>query len=106
MIHHVVSFQLNPEVNPADALEELVRASRSMLLKIPEVLSVKSGRNLDPESPWQFFFSIEVNSRDKLEVTLDDPHYLKFLEKHIRPNTVADFALSFELDPSKDLKYS
>ncbi|MFT3990327.1 MAG: Dabb family protein [Luteolibacter sp.] len=106
MIHHVVYFQLNPEVDAATALEELVRASRSLLLKIPEVLSVKSGRNLDPDSQWRFFFSIEVNSRDKLKVTVDDPYYLKFLEKHIKPNTVADFAMSFELDPSKDLKYS
>ena len=105
MIHHVVYFQLQPEVDVV-ALEELVRTSRSMLLKIPEVLGVKSGRNIDPESQWQFFFSIEVDSLEKLGITLDDAFYLKFVEKSIKPNTVSHFAMDFELDPSKKLKYS
>jgi len=34
MIHHVVYFQLKPEVDAA-MVEELVRVSRSLLLKIP-----------------------------------------------------------------------
>jgi hypothetical protein len=105
MIHHVVYFQLKPEVDEA-MMEELVRTSRSLLLRIPEVLSVRSGRNLDTESQWRFFVAIEVNSLDKLKVTLDDPFHLKFIEKHIKPNTVAQFAMDFELDPSRDLKYS
>lgn len=105
MIHHVVYFQLKPEVSP-EVIEELVRTSRSLLLRIPEVLSVRSGRNLDGGSQWQFFLSIEVNSLEKLRVTLDDPFHLKFVEKYIKPNAVGHFAMDFELDPSKDLKYS
>src|SRR4051812_40200532 len=105
MIHHVVYFQLKPEVDAA-ALEELVRTSRSLLLKIPEVLSVRSGRNIDTESQWQFFFAIEVDSLDKLRITLDDPYHLKFVEKYLKPNVTSQFALDFELDPSKNLKYS
>ncbi|MBC8125763.1 MAG: Dabb family protein [Gloeobacteraceae cyanobacterium ES-bin-144] len=105
MIHHVAYFQLKPEVN-ATMIEELVRTSRSMLLRIPEILSVRSGRNLNPDSQWQFFVGIEVNSLDKLSVALDDSFYLKFIEKHIKPNTLAHFAMDFELDPSKELKYS
>ena len=105
MIHHVVYFQLKPEVDDA-MVEELMRASRSLMLRIPEVLSVRSGRNLDPESQWQFFMGIEVGSRDKLKATLDDPFHLKFIEKHIKPNTMGHFAMDFELDPSKSLKFS
>lgn len=105
MIHHVVYFQLKPEVD-ATTVEDLMRSSRSLLLRIPEVLSVRSGRNLDPESQWQFFVGIEVNSLDKLRVTLDDPFHLKFIEKHIKPNTLSHFAMDFEMDPSKNLKYS
>ncbi|MCU0750792.1 MAG: hypothetical protein MUF13_14735, partial [Akkermansiaceae bacterium] len=60
----------------------------------------------DPGSQWKFFVSIEVNSLEKLKVTLDDPFHLKFIEKHIKPNTVSHFSMDFELDPSKDLKYS
>jgi Stress responsive A/B Barrel Domain len=105
MIHHVVYFQLKPEVDKA-MVEDLVRTSRSLLLKIPEVLGVKSGRNLDPTSQWQFFFSIEVDSREKLRITCDDPYHLKLMEKHLKPNSVSHFTMDYELDPSKDLKFS
>ena len=105
MIHHVVYFQLKPEGGSA-TLEELVRNSRSLLLKIPEVLAVRSGRNLDPEMQWQFYFSIEVDSLEKLRITLDDPQHLKLMEKWIKPNTIDSFAMDYELDPSRNLKYS
>ena len=105
MIHHVVFFQLKPEVN-AEMVETLVRTSRSLLLKIPEVLNVRSGRNVDPSSPWPFFLAIEVESLDKLRITQDNAYHLKFVEKFIKPNTSAHFAMDFELDPSKNLKYS
>jgi hypothetical protein len=105
MILHVVYFQLKPEADKG-VIEELVRTSRSLLLKIPEVLSVRSGRNLSPDSQWQFFFSIEVGSLEKLKTTLDDAYHLKLVEKYLKPNTVTYFAMDYELDPSKDLKYS
>jgi len=105
MIHHVVYFQLNPEVDKA-TMEEMVRTSRSLLLRIPEVLGVRSGRNLDPDSQWQFYFAIEVDSLEKLRATLDDPFHLKLMEKTIKPNVSNHFAMDFELDPSRDLKYS
>ncbi|MFD0895433.1 Dabb family protein [Luteolibacter ambystomatis] len=105
MISHVVFFQLKPEVDEA-RVEEMVRTTRSLLLKIPEVLSVKSGRNVDTASEWQFFFNIETESLEKLKITLEDPFHLKFVESVIKPSTTAHFAMDFELDPSKDLRYS
>lgn len=105
MIHHVIYFQLQPGVDKP-GIEELVRTTRSQLLKIPEVLSVRSGRNIDPESLWQFYFSIEVDTLEKLRATRDNPFYLKLIEKTLAPVTCARLALDYELDPSKDLKYS
>jgi hypothetical protein len=105
MVHHAVYFQLKPEVGPG-TLEELVRNSRSLLLKVPQVLAVRSGRNLNPAASWQFFFSIEVDSLEKLRATLDDPHHLKLMEKWLIPNSVDSFSMDFELDPSKFLKHS
>lgn len=105
MIHHVVYLQLNDNVGKPE-LEEMVRASRTWLLKIPEVLSVRSGRNLDPESQWQFFYSYEVESMEKLGVVKEDPFHLKFAESYVKPHTNQRFELDFELDPSRDLKYS
>lgn len=105
MVHHVTYFQLN-ELTDKSVLEDMVRASRTWLLKIPEVLSVRSGRNLDPESQWQFFYAVEVESREKLKFVKDDPFYLKFMQKFIEPHTRNQFGLDFELDPSRELKYS
>ncbi|MBT8044908.1 MAG: Dabb family protein [Verrucomicrobiae bacterium] len=105
MIQHVVFFKLKPEVD-SHKLEEMIRSTRSMLLKIPEVLSVRSGRNIDTKAEWPFFLSVEVESLEKLRMYIEDPVHLKYVETVIKPNTSARFALDFETDPSKDLKYS
>jgi len=105
MIHHVIYLELNPSVDSA-TLEEMVRASRTWLLKIPEVLAVHSGRNIDPKSPWQFFYSIDVESLEKLKFIKENAFYLKFSKQYIEPHTSKEFEMEFELDPSRDLKYS
>jgi hypothetical protein len=105
MIHHVVYFQTNPHIDDGK-LQEMVRVTRSLLLKIPEVLSVKSGRNVSPESEWNFYTSMEIESLKKLQIIVEDPMHLKWLDAVIRPNTCAQFAQSFELDPTIELKYS
>jgi Stress responsive A/B Barrel Domain len=105
MIHHVVYFQTHPHVDDGK-LQEMVRVTRSLLLKIPEVLSVKSGRNVIAASEWNFYTMVEVESLKKLQIILEDPMHLKWLDAVIRPNTCAEFAQNFELDPSIDLKYS
>lgn len=105
MIHHVIFLELNEDVEK-DVLEEMVRASRTWLLKIPEVLSVRSGRNTDPDSQWQFFYSFEVDSLEKLKLIENDANYLKFVSHFIEPHTGNKFRMDFELDPSRELKYS
>ena len=105
MIHHVIYLQLN-DPEGTEVLEEMVRGARTWLLKIPEVLSVRSGRNLDPESQWQFFYSYEVESMEKLGLVREDPFHLKFIQQFIKPNTHNQFGMIFELDPSRELKYS
>ena len=105
MINHVAFFQLQPHVDHVK-LEEMVRSTRSLLLKIPEVLSVKSGRNVDANSQWSFFVAIEVESLDKLKITIEEAVHIKFIETVIKPNTSSQFIMDFEMDPSKDLKYS
>lgn len=105
MVHHVTYLQLNESVSDP-VLEDMVRGSRTWLLKIPEVLSVRSGRNLDPGSQWQFFYAIEVDSLEKLKLVMSDAYHLKFVEQYLKPNTRNEFGMDFELDPSRELKYS
>ncbi|NNC90537.1 MAG: hypothetical protein HKN82_18940 [Akkermansiaceae bacterium] len=105
MIDHVVLYKLKPGVDDLK-LEEMVRSTRSILLKIPEILSVRSGRNVNQDSEWLFYLSIEVESLDKLAMAEDDAVYIRFLEKVIRPHTDAEHVFNFEMDPAKDLRYS
>lgn len=105
MIHHLVFFKLQPEVDDLK-LEEMMRATRSMLLKIPEVLSVRSGKNTDSDGEWPFFVSVEAESLEKLRMYTEDPVHLKYLETVIKPNTTARYSMDFQTDPSKDIKYS
>ena len=105
MIHHTCFHQLQ-EKAPKNALEDMVRASRTWLLKIPEVLAVRSGRNIDPTSKWHFFYSIEVGSAEKLKLVTEDGHYLKLHSQFIEPFCKECSMMDFELDPNRDLKYS
>ena len=41
MINHIVFFKLKPEIDD-HKLEEMILTTRSMLLKMPEVFSVRS----------------------------------------------------------------
>ena len=105
MIQHIVFFKLKPEIDDLK-LEEMIRSTRSMLLKIPEVLSVRSGRNIDTDSEWPFFLSVELETLEKLRMYGEDPVHLKYVETVIKPNTTARFTLDFQTEPSKELKYS
>jgi len=105
MIHHLLFFKLKPEVDSA-SLEEAIRASRSILLKVPEVLSVRSGRAVKENSEWPFYIALEFESLEKKRIYEEHPMYLKFKKSIIDRVTLASYHMDYETDPSKDLKYS
>ncbi|MDQ2866892.1 MAG: Dabb family protein [Verrucomicrobiota bacterium] len=105
MVHHVVLYKLKSEVTPA-RVEEMMMNTRMQLLKIPEVLSIKCGKRIDPEVPWPFFIAIDFESTDKFAMFCDDPVFVKFNEEIIKPNTADALTLDFEMDPGKDVRFS
>lgn len=105
MIDHLLFYKLKPEVDEA-GIEDMIRTSRSLLLKIPVVLSVRSGQTIDPNSEWPFYILLEFESLEKKRIFLDDPVYLKFMKVVIEPNVSSSYNIDYETDPSKDLKYS
>jgi hypothetical protein len=105
MVHHIVLYRLKPEVTPA-RVEEMMMNTRMQLLKIPEVLSIKCGKRIDPAIDWPFFLSIDFESMDKYAIFREDPIYVKFVEEVIKPNTEDSLALDFEMDPGKDVRFS
>lgn len=105
MVHHVALYKLHPEVSQ-ETLEEMVRRTKSLLLKIPEALQVRSGKRIDPRSEFPFFVAIDFENRAKQAMFRDDPVYFKFLEEVIRPHTSAELLLDYEMEPGRNVKYS
>ena len=101
------SPKLKPEVTPAK-LEQLMMTMRMTLLKIPEVLSVRCGKNIDPKSEWPFFIGLDFESMDKLAMTQDDAIFMKFVADVIKPHAADRLTLNYDvrhsgLQPPQDM---
>lgn len=105
MVQQIIFYKLKPEVDEA-RLTEMMRATRSILLKIPELLSVRAGRALKPDNEWPFFVTLEYDSLDRQRIAEDDPAFIRFRTTVVEPFTTEHYHLDYEMDPSKDLKYS
>ena len=105
MVHHVTLFKLKPEITP-EQLESLMMTTRMTLLKIPEILSVKCGKNIDPKNEWRFFIALDFESLEKLAMTEDDAIYMKFVAETIRANTAEKLTFNYEMEPGKNVKFS
>lgn len=104
MVHQITLFKLQPEVTPAK-LEEMMMTTRIQLLKIPEILSVKCGKTIDP-ADWPFFIALDFESMEKLAVIEDDAIYMKFAAEVVRANTTERLTLNYEMEPGKNPKFS
>lgn len=105
MIEHLVLFQLVADISP-EKVEWMLRETRLRLLKIPCVLAVRCGTNLDASAPWAFFLSVVVETPEKLAAYSNDPTHKKFVAEVIKPNTSARLALDFQTVPGGDPLYS
>jgi len=105
MLNHIVLFKLKAEVTQ-ERVEDMMRQTRISLLKIPEILAVKCGRRTDRANPWEFFYAIEVESREKLAVCEENAIYIKYLKEVIKPHTAERQVLNYEMDPGRDASLS
>ena len=96
MIHHIVLCKLAAEVDES-RIEWMLRQTRSQLLKIPEVLSIRCGRNLSEDSDWEFFFGVDFHSADKILAYAEHPVHVKFVETVIYPYTTVRLCLDYEM---------
>lgn len=105
MIAYVSLFKLRPEVSP-ETLEDMLSRTRMLLLRVPEVLAVKTGKKVNARDRFDWFIQLEVESMTKLAICHDDPHYFKFREEVLKPHVADQESIAFEMDPRKDVKYS
>src|SRR5262249_60886280 len=96
MVHHIDLYKLKPEVTPA-RVEDMMMNARMQLLKIPEVLSIKCGKRIEPEMDWPFFIAIDFESMDKYAIFCEDPIYVRFMEEFFKTHTEDALALDLEI---------
>jgi len=105
MIAQLTLYRLKPGL-PPERLEAMMWITRSTLLKIPEILALRTGKRIKPEDPYDWFVFMESDSLDKLAIAQDDPHYFKFLQEVVHPSIEKEDVHLYEMDPRKDVKYS
>ena len=105
MIAYLSLYKLKPEVMP-DEVEDMMSQARMQLLRVPEILTVKTGKRVNPDDDWPWFVYLEIESMDKLVIAQDDPHYIKFREEVVRAHISEQHSTAFEMEPRKDVKYS
>ncbi len=105
MVIEVTLLKLRTEVTP-DRVDEMMRRVRSILLRVPQVLTVRSGKKIEPFCEWPFFIAVEFETRDKQAMAHDDPLWLKYTHEVLKPHATEQLTLHYELEPGRDVKYS
>lgn len=83
-----------------------MRQTRIALLKISEVRAMWCGKRIEKGNEWGFFFAADFESMEKMAAGHDDPVYQRFLNEVIAPHVEEQVAMSYELEPGVDVRYS
>ena len=105
MVHFIALYKMAEGVGE-EKIDELMRTSRSMLLRIQEVHNVRSGKKIVPEMPYPFSIAIDFESMDKLNMFRDDPIWVKLQHDHLDPVIAEAREMIYETEPGKNVKYS
>ncbi|MCB1232403.1 MAG: Dabb family protein [Verrucomicrobiae bacterium] len=105
MVHFISLHKLKKDVDEPK-LDELMRVSRSLLLRIQEVHNVRSGKRIDPKNEYDFCVALDFESLDKLAMFRDDPLWMKFQHEHLAAVATDSLELIYETEPGKNVKYS
>ena len=105
MVHHIVLCKLHDGVED-DQIEWMMRQTRIRLLKIGEVRAIGCGKRIEMGSAWEFFYSADFESMEKMGIGHADPVYGRFLAEVIVPYVEEQQVLYYENEPGKDVRYS
>ncbi len=105
MVHHIVLFKLKTTPTP-ELLDEMMMKTRTLLLKVPEVLSIKCGKNIDKRGDFPFFLAIDFDNMEKVAVFHEHPVFAKFRHDVIEAYTSSRLEMNFEMEPGKDVQFS
>ncbi len=105
MVHHIVLCKFRAGIDD-ERVEWVMRQTRIRLLKIAEVRAIKCGKRILPDNQWGFFFAVDCESMEKLTIGQQDLVYGAFVKEVVEPNVAGQMALSYEMEPDKDVRNS
>lgn len=105
MIHFIALYKLAPGIEES-VVDEMMRSSRSLLLRIQEVHNVRSGKRTEAGNAYPFCVAIDFESLDKLAMFREDPLWVKFQREYLEKSTTDAMELIYETEPGKNVKYS
>lgn len=105
MVHYIALYRIHKDTSEED-LEEMIRVSRSCFRRVNEAHNFRSGRGIESSNPYGFFISADFESRAKLAMFREDPHYRRFEREVLERHTEGGEEYVYETDPGKDPKYS
>ena len=105
MVHHLVLCKLRPDADD-QRVEWIMRQTRIRLLKIPEVRVIQCGKRIASANNWGFYFAMDFESMAKMGEGQAKAIYKKFSAEVITPYVEEHLALSYEMEPGKDVRYS
>jgi len=106
MVHHLCLLETNADVAD-DKLDEIIVQTRIRLLKIPELCNLRVGKRIDTaNNSYNYFFSFDVESMDKLEQTKGSAVYTQYQKQIIDAYASRISELDYEMEPGKDIRYS
>ena len=83
-----------------------MRQTRIRLLKISEVRVIQCGKRIASANNWRFYFAMDFESMAKMGEGQAKTIYKKFFTEVIMPYVEEQLALSYEMEPGKDVRYS
>jgi len=105
-------------------VEDIMVEIRIRLLKIPEVLNLRCGKNIDStnnsfdlklrqgkrvdatSSSYDMFFSMDYENMHKLHIAHDNAIWIKFKQQTLDAHVDLLTTFHFEMEPGKDVRYS
>ena len=105
MVYHLILCRLKTETKPPD-VEAMMRGTLALLLKIPEVKSIRCGQGIPPDSLGAFFVAMEFESLDRLAQFRANPLAGVWKREQLDPNVASLSEWDYELEPGKDPKFS
>ncbi|MFC1474662.1 Dabb family protein [bacterium] len=84
MLFHAVLFNFKDDL-PDDKKEHILQLARDMLPPIPGVMNLMAGKNIKPDSEYEYSITMYFDDEAALQEYRDHPEHVKFRDAEFFP---------------------